>query len=376
MKQPHSIDPCYAGFRVVASKRSPILGYNHNFRHRGRVFHVQTEDSGVDNPHIFTHLFHGGVILSSRKLEYDAASAEELVKSLMQSQHKAVLRDLKTGTFDEKIVAYLGPHPDDRDESARPETVDPSLVPRGEPPPVSVQFAPTAPIHDPPSEPVEIHQARPDEPGHIHSPAPPGAPTPPGSSTYIQKGSVRREAPLLTTSQMLALIGDADDDAAEPVRAERPVQPVQPRAPTPSKPPPIPMAARRRPTRPPQRFPSTQPRSKPGSAPPPIPATRTPSGLHRSSGSVVVSRPAVIVGAPPKVVGGDAGRGQPRGRNARATASSAPPSSAPPPSSRPRARARAAREEKASDSLFGGDLISEKSLDEVILAYLSEDTEE
>jgi hypothetical protein len=89
-----------------------------------------------------------------------------------------------------------------------------------------------------------------------------------------------------------------------------------------------------------------------------------------------VSRPAVIVGAPPKVVGGDAGRGQPRGRNARATASSAPPSSAPPPSSRPRGRARAAREEKASDSLFGGDLISEKSLDEVILAYLSEDTEE
>jgi hypothetical protein len=57
------------------AKRSPILGYNHNFRHRGLVFHVQTEDSGVDNPHIFTHLFHGGVILSSRKLDYDAAAA-------------------------------------------------------------------------------------------------------------------------------------------------------------------------------------------------------------------------------------------------------------------------------------------------------------
>jgi hypothetical protein len=50
------------------AKRSPILGFNHNIRHRGVVFHVQTEDSGVDNPHLFTHLFHGGTILSTRKL--------------------------------------------------------------------------------------------------------------------------------------------------------------------------------------------------------------------------------------------------------------------------------------------------------------------
>ena len=50
------------------AKRSPILGYNHNVRYRGIVFHVQTEDSGIINPHVFSHLFHGGVILSSRKL--------------------------------------------------------------------------------------------------------------------------------------------------------------------------------------------------------------------------------------------------------------------------------------------------------------------
>src|SRR5882724_11426117 len=43
-------------------KRSPILGYNHNVRYRGLVFHVQTEDSGVASPHLFTHLFHTGVI--------------------------------------------------------------------------------------------------------------------------------------------------------------------------------------------------------------------------------------------------------------------------------------------------------------------------
>ncbi len=89
------------------AKRSPILGYNHNVLYRGLVFHVQTEDSGQLSPHLFTHLFHGGVIISSRKLVYDAGSAEDAIKGLMQSQHKIVLKDLKRGTFDDKIDAYL-----------------------------------------------------------------------------------------------------------------------------------------------------------------------------------------------------------------------------------------------------------------------------
>ena len=89
-------------------KRSPILGYNHNVRYRGLVFHVQTEDSGVLSPHLFTHLFYGGTIISTRKLVYDAGSAEDAIKALMQAQHKAVMKDLKNGSFDEKIDQYLG----------------------------------------------------------------------------------------------------------------------------------------------------------------------------------------------------------------------------------------------------------------------------
>ena len=34
----------------MAKLRSPILGFNHNLRHGGRVFHVQTEDRGLGNP--------------------------------------------------------------------------------------------------------------------------------------------------------------------------------------------------------------------------------------------------------------------------------------------------------------------------------------
>lgn len=93
------------------AKRSPILGYNHNVRYRGLVFHVQTEDSGVAAPHVFTHLFHGGVILSTRKLVYDAGASEDVIRSLMQAQHKAVLKELRRASFDDKIDEYLGGTP-------------------------------------------------------------------------------------------------------------------------------------------------------------------------------------------------------------------------------------------------------------------------
>ena len=92
-------------------KRSPILGYNHNVRYRGLVFHVQSEDSGIASPHLFTHLFHHGVIVSTRKLDYDGGSAEDAIKSLMQAQHKAVLKELRRGQFDDKIDSYLGGTP-------------------------------------------------------------------------------------------------------------------------------------------------------------------------------------------------------------------------------------------------------------------------
>ena len=36
----------------------------------------------------------------------------------------------------------------------------------------------------------------------------------------------------------------------------------------------------------------------------------------------------------------------------------------------------AGRPDPASESIFGGDLLSEKSLDEVILSYLAEDVED
>jgi hypothetical protein len=92
-----------------------LSGFNNNFRYRGVVFHVQTEDSGISNPHVITHLFHRGNILASEKLDYsdkldlDPARLEEVVRDLMESQHKSMLKRLQRGLHDSVIVARLGP---------------------------------------------------------------------------------------------------------------------------------------------------------------------------------------------------------------------------------------------------------------------------
>ncbi|MEZ4270674.1 MAG: hypothetical protein R3C68_04345 [Myxococcota bacterium] len=72
------------------------------------VYHVQTEDSGVDNPHIITHLFVGGNIIESAKTSYaQLLGSEDLEKqlvALMQGQHKQMLKGLIRGQFDAKLA--------------------------------------------------------------------------------------------------------------------------------------------------------------------------------------------------------------------------------------------------------------------------------
>lgn len=81
-----------------------VPGFNHNIKHKGRVFHIQTEDSGSRNPHIITHLFVGGNILASKKTTYaeivGQPEFENTVRSMMEEQHKQMLRNLINGVYD------------------------------------------------------------------------------------------------------------------------------------------------------------------------------------------------------------------------------------------------------------------------------------
>lgn len=78
-----------------------LPGFNHNIRYRGKVYHVQTEDGGMENRQVITHVFLGGVILSTSSHPYDDLVGQPewrtALRDRMKAQHLEEIRRLVAG---------------------------------------------------------------------------------------------------------------------------------------------------------------------------------------------------------------------------------------------------------------------------------------
>ncbi len=477
---------------------SPQLGFNNNVRHKGRVFHIQTEDSGAKHPHIITHLFaDGGRILKSTKTSYaeflEEAELAKKVRSLMQDQHKAMFIALRAGKFDHLIgdvpteAAAHGkpaeeekPAPTIRETSieaatsvAASEAIPPAatvqfageamrlptipssldldaaaaqgLAIAGFPPAAPAEAPPPpspAPEAPPPSAPIKAPPASAPVPPAPQSGSGLGAPpsSKPGASASALSRFAEKQGPApahaapfrnvfsgRTSSADLSAVAAQAKLAAMPApspsseRSEDPnvprrpptatkLEPPRSRGPNPSVPPPA-----RPPPEPPRARPATSPgplhptgrpeprpqmaasldldiatlerASEQSQAPvyqqvrdlPPPPAAFTKPALGNTSYRSVTPQAAQFVsGRSPSQPGrAPTGPRQPEARPSPAPRAPDPRQAeaagryAP---SRPASIFGSARPQEGS-SIFGEDLISEKSLDEVILSYLAEDLE-
>ena len=129
---------------MVKTFEKAVTGFNHNIKHKGKVYHVQTEDSGVSNPHIITHLFVGGNILATKKSSYTdiikAPNLAELVREMMEEQHKQMLRNLINGSYDNvgQSTSYQpGELAVDKKPAVVPPTSSPSQPPAPQPMPLT-----------------------------------------------------------------------------------------------------------------------------------------------------------------------------------------------------------------------------------------------
>jgi pSer/pThr/pTyr-binding forkhead associated (FHA) protein len=91
------------------SFRRAQMGFNNNIKFHEQVFHVQTEDSGLDQPHIVTHLFaDGGRVIKSHKRSYAdevrRPDVAEFVRALMKAQHLEMVLKLREGSFDRVLA--------------------------------------------------------------------------------------------------------------------------------------------------------------------------------------------------------------------------------------------------------------------------------
>ncbi|HET6146018.1 MAG TPA: hypothetical protein VFH68_00680 [Polyangia bacterium] len=290
---------------MTKHQRSPVVGYNHNLRYRGRLFHVQSEDSGPVNPHVFTHLFFEGTILSSKKLQYDAEAHEDLVKVQMQQLHKAMIKELMHGVHDERVTAFF---------AARGQEAF------SEPPRAAAVIVAPAPA------------------GTANA----GVPDPAPETGTLPVPAPRLAPPVI---QVTGVVGGSIDSG--PRRGQA-----------------VPAQAK------------TTPR--------PVimvkPMKRSPMVFGSSADGVVVQRNVVIGASSPGTGEMASVTSEPRAPKIRPaavvgeTSAVSPPQHAAGTAAAPAAAGSARGRGAASDKAFS-DLVSDKSLDEVILEYLSDDNE-
>lgn len=83
-----------------------LSGFNHNLRYKGKVYHIQTEDGGRDNPQIITHVFLGGVILGTVRKSYedilDKPDWQDALRDRMKAQQLEEIRKLFSGAFEDE----------------------------------------------------------------------------------------------------------------------------------------------------------------------------------------------------------------------------------------------------------------------------------
>lgn len=144
----------------MAKPPSPLVGFNNNVKHLGRIFHVQTEDSGVNRPHIVTHLFvDGGRIIKSTRTDYSEhlgrPDMATVVRRLMKEQHKGMFIALRDGQLNDAIDKVIGPKTEGEAVEAR-SSVEPR---RSNPPPTLPDMTREEAMSIPPEAPPESNVA-------------------------------------------------------------------------------------------------------------------------------------------------------------------------------------------------------------------------
>lgn len=87
-----------------------MIGYNNDVEHRGKTFHIQTEDRGANDDTIETQLFCGGAILDTKITTYtdlieglEGKERDRKVKAIMKASHKSLFNNLMAGKYDEMV---------------------------------------------------------------------------------------------------------------------------------------------------------------------------------------------------------------------------------------------------------------------------------
>lgn len=82
-----------------------ITGFNTDIEHDGVIYHVQTEDKGVETPLILSLVYNRGTILASKRSPYNdlvqSGFNEQILAERLQKQHKLICAAVRAGRIEE-----------------------------------------------------------------------------------------------------------------------------------------------------------------------------------------------------------------------------------------------------------------------------------
>jgi hypothetical protein len=82
-----------------------ITGFNTDIEHDGVIYHVQTEDKGLDTPIILSLVYAGGTILASKRSPYEDLIAEgfsdEALAERLKRQHRLICAAIHSGRIND-----------------------------------------------------------------------------------------------------------------------------------------------------------------------------------------------------------------------------------------------------------------------------------
>src|ERR1043165_3369776 len=94
-----------AGAPTTTATRKVITGYNTDVEYDGVVYHVQTEDKGLQSPVILSLVYTGGAILASKRSPYDDLIAsgfdQNILVERLQRQHKLICAAINAGRIED-----------------------------------------------------------------------------------------------------------------------------------------------------------------------------------------------------------------------------------------------------------------------------------
>ena len=152
-----------------------ITGFNTDIEHDGVVYHVQTEDKGLDSPIILSLVYVGGTILASKRSPYEdliaSGFSDEVLAERLKRQHRLICAAINSGRIDDlKKMSGRPKEAQQKADAVETSEIEVALEVEAEAPgtadePFEIEYWPVSQEWVPPPAPADEELAATMEPG-------------------------------------------------------------------------------------------------------------------------------------------------------------------------------------------------------------------